>query len=332
MPIRPFKLPADIDTLLAIIEPAFQYPENEAWSLQTDEMESMAETLNSVRRLWPLMRGLQLFVPSLRDLLAGFVWEEDGQAVGLANVDRRGTSRRWIIGNVAVLPAYRQRGIARALVQACIDLARARDAQQIVLDVVAGNDPAYTLYERLGFTPYSGSAMLDFEGEAVRGPLRLPRGYHAAKITPFDWQPRFALAQRIQPEAVSRYEPVDESTFKIPPPLRLLFPLLNRLSGQRAERIVVRDSGGQVVAAAAYHGRTRSGGTNDLSITLDPACPELAAPLVNALLGQVLHLAPGRRVEFEVPAWQPALIDAATAVGFTCRCEFRRMGLLLENA
>lgn len=332
MPIRPFKLPTDVDALLAIIEPAFQYPENEAWSIQTDEMESMTESLDTIRRLWPLMRVLQVFVPPLRDALAGFIWEEDGQAVGLSNVNRRGASQQWIIGNVAVLPAFRKRGIARTLVQACVDLARQRGAQQVVLDVVAGNAPAFTLYERLGFAPYSGSCLLHFEGEAPRAPLRLPRGYHAEKIEDFTWQPRYALAQRIWPEAVRRFEPVEEANFKTPRALRPLIPLFSRLSGQRTERIVVTDSGGQVVATARYRGRTRPGGTNELHVTLDPACPDLAAPLVNALLGQVLHLAPGRRVEFEVPTWQPALIAAAEAAGFTCRCEMRRMGLLLGNA
>ncbi|RPJ18944.1 MAG: hypothetical protein EHM35_21300, partial [Planctomycetaceae bacterium] len=86
MSIRPFKLPGDIPVLVELIPPAFQYPENPEWSVQPDEMENLVDTFNTLRRIWPIFRALQLISPPLRDALRGFVWDEDGKAVGLTNV------------------------------------------------------------------------------------------------------------------------------------------------------------------------------------------------------------------------------------------------------
>src|SRR5690606_24580420 len=133
----------------------------------------------------------------------------DGKMVGSANVLRQGTSDRWYIANVAVLPEYRRRGIARRLVEACMDLARERGARTILLDVVAGNAPAVSLYERLGFEHFSGQAYLTLGGETVLRPAALPQGARLEVGSIFDWRPRYVLAQRITPPHVRRYEPVE---------------------------------------------------------------------------------------------------------------------------
>ena len=53
--------------------------------------------------------------------------------------------------NVAVSPAYRQRGIARELIQALLrELAR-QGSHRLTLEVRASNAPARALYESLGF-------------------------------------------------------------------------------------------------------------------------------------------------------------------------------------
>ena len=51
------------------------------------------------------------------------------------------------IANIAVLPAYRRRGIARALVQA----AQAKPLSRLTLEVRASNEAAIALYRSLGF-------------------------------------------------------------------------------------------------------------------------------------------------------------------------------------
>lgn len=53
--------------------------------------------------------------------------------------------------NIAVDPAFRRRGIARLLLAELVDAARLREADQLFLEVRAGNEPALTLYRDLGF-------------------------------------------------------------------------------------------------------------------------------------------------------------------------------------
>lgn len=65
---------------------------------------------------------------------------------GLAHVLDEG-----YISNVAVAPAYRRRGVARALVTELAQRARALSLSFLTLEVREGNAPAIALYARHGF-------------------------------------------------------------------------------------------------------------------------------------------------------------------------------------
>jgi ribosomal-protein-alanine N-acetyltransferase len=54
---------------------------------------------------------------------------------------------------LAVLPASRRRGVARALVTAAASLAEAAGARRLFLEVAEGNAAARALYAGLGFVP-----------------------------------------------------------------------------------------------------------------------------------------------------------------------------------
>jgi GNAT superfamily N-acetyltransferase len=58
--------------------------------------------------------------------------------------------RGWI-GGVGVVPAYRRRGIARALMEYLLDQARRLGLHSVQLEVITANGPAYALYRSLGF-------------------------------------------------------------------------------------------------------------------------------------------------------------------------------------
>ena len=53
--------------------------------------------------------------------------------------------------NVAVSPASRRQGVARALIAALVSALRERGSKQLTLEVRASNGPARQLYESLGF-------------------------------------------------------------------------------------------------------------------------------------------------------------------------------------
>lgn len=328
MALRPFKLPNDFPVMIDLIEPSFQYPENEEWNVQQDEIESMVDTLNGVKRIWLLFRFIQLVSPPMRDVIRGFVWEEDGKPVGLSNITRMGATDQWMIGNVSVLPEYRRRGIARKLVEACVDFARERKARMVMLDVIAGNTPAYTLYTKLGFDHFSGFTQFDYDSNGTIADVPLPDGYTFEERPIKDWRTGYELARRVTPERVKQYSPVEEGRYRRPAVLNLLAPVVFAAMGSRPLSFVARHDG-QVVASAGIQVRKRAGGINSMAITLDPGCPELAPFLVRKLAGELQRQSPGRRTEFSPKHWQPALIEAAAAAGFTSRADMHSLGMIV---
>ncbi len=77
------------------------------------------------------------------------IMELDGEPIGRLYVDRRKGEIRVI--DIALLPAYRGRGIGGALMQELLDEAAAA-GKKVSIHVEQYN-PAKRLYERLGFTP-----------------------------------------------------------------------------------------------------------------------------------------------------------------------------------
>ena len=56
------------------------------------------------------------------------------------------------INNLAVLPAFRRQGVARALLEHVLKEGSALGARRATLEVRRSNDPARLLYERFGFS------------------------------------------------------------------------------------------------------------------------------------------------------------------------------------
>ena len=331
MSLRPFRLPGDLTMMLDVLPKMFQYPENPEWSTQDDEVENMVDMVSGVRRIWPLFRLLQFLVPALRDAMRGYVWEEDGQPVGLANVIREGTTDQWMIGNVGVLPDYRRRGIAQKLVAASLDYARGRGAKTITLDVVDGNVPAYNLYERLGFEHFSTQSELMFPADTkLPDMVPLPDGYTVAAVSPMDWRPRYELAQRIIPEQEQRYNPVEEGRYRQPAIMRPFIPLLERAFSGRSFVYHAHTTAGQMVGQAHANVRTRAGGINRLRITLDPAHGDLAPYLVRMMLNEMGRTSPGRRIDLQLRHWQATTIEAVLAAGFKRQFDMCTMGIVAE--
>lgn len=337
MPIRPLKLPRDAKLLPDLLVPAFQYPDHPEWGVQADEAESMADQLRGVRHLWPLLAPLRLISAPMRDVLRGVIWEEDGRPVGVTFVMRQGASDRWSISNVAVLPAYRRRGIAQRMVRAAIDTARDHGARTVELAVIAGNTPAIALYERLGFERFDERVMVERDGAdmdpARLAPPSLPPGYRFEEIAFTRWRERFDLARRTTPEAVTRYRPVEPVAYRLPLLFRVPVRVLGPLTGDAQRQVVVRARrGGQVVGVAAYTIRTRAGGVANCEAALDSDHPELAAPLLSYVELQTARRSPGRRLEARIAGWQHALLVAAPEVGLREKLRGLEMGLRLAPA
>lgn len=79
MTLRALRIPQDADGLMDASLAAFQYPENPEWSIGEDEQVALRDQIQSIKRYWPILRVGALFSSTLRHLVNGYVWEEDGK-------------------------------------------------------------------------------------------------------------------------------------------------------------------------------------------------------------------------------------------------------------
>lgn len=159
-------------------------------------------------------------------LATGFVWVEGGELLANASVQRN-TARKdtWIIGNVATQAAHRNRGLGRAVVEACIRYAAARGARYVALQADVTNGPALHLYHKLGFQPcgevthytrrFPDRALEPIEHKAIRKARRSDRAA------------LWALVRRNVPEAFTFAEPFDAAGYR----LGFRWSLMNALNG-----------------------------------------------------------------------------------------------------
>lgn len=83
--------------------------------------------------------------------------QQEGEYVGLCGIyrfDSPRTRHSATIVSLYVRPAWRGLGIARGLVTACLDWARAHGVRIVKLATITTNAPAIRVYERCGFQPY----------------------------------------------------------------------------------------------------------------------------------------------------------------------------------
>lgn len=216
--LRPIDSRRDMAALADLMEAGF------GGALDPEGRRLIAEMRSFGRAGWLGWMAGRFFLPPAAYPL-GYVWSEADRLVGNASilpVDLRGT--RWVVANVAVLPEFRRRGIARSMVVACLDLARRRRASEVMLQVEPENSAAVRLYEQLGFVTVR-----------VRTQFRRPAG-PPPRISPDDarprtaaeWREHYRLAATAYPEGLLWPVPLQARLFRPE-----LLPGLLGLAGQR---------------------------------------------------------------------------------------------------
>ena len=94
-----------------------------------------------------------------------FVAEVDGEVAGAVSLWFQPrlnwtTAQAWI-PDLYVDPAFRRRGAARALLDACVDDARAQGCHRLVLESGHHRAKAHRLYEHYGFQHYARAYALE---------------------------------------------------------------------------------------------------------------------------------------------------------------------------
>lgn len=334
MTLRTFNIKEDVEVMIPLIQAAFHYPEHDEWDLSPEEITGLVDDFSLMRKLYPIFQIGGLFNPSLKAVMRGYIWEEAGQAVGLVNVSTMGLDNQtWVIGNVAVLPEHRRKGIAQQLIQATIGLARQHQIKNVVLEVIAHNLPAVRLYENEGFEIYSKGVQLHRDAALdAPPPPELPEGYRIEPYHVGDWEARYTLMKNITPPQVQDYEPIHRKKFYKSPPIRLLRSFVMILAPMtNTSYLVQHQATNTVVARFACHQRRKAGGINEIEIDLDPQHAILAPYLVNRCVHDTVDYSPGRDIEFRIATWQPDVVQSALDAGFVSRAEWYMMGIHLSQ-
>jgi ribosomal protein S18 acetylase RimI-like enzyme len=330
MSIRKIQLPNDLDILYQLIIDSFQYPENPEWNIDKDEVEGIKDTVATFKRIWPLYRLISWTSPALRDALLGFLWEEDRKPVGLVTIARRGNTDTWLVGNVAVLPDFRRRGIARKLVNTGLNFIREQGGTLAVLDVIDGNLPAYQLYKSLGFEHYTSTMDLFLTSDEVPHLPEAPSGYQIKKITLRDWQIEMEMAKQTVPVYVQAFDPITEARFKKSVLMRFFLNVLSRSQGVRICDFALRNSQTDQIAALGFiAARTRSGGRHSIGLSLPPEKADLVPFLVQYMLHKVNQFSPEHTIESVLWEWRYFAIEEFNKAGFEKRKEGHRLGIIL---
>lgn len=298
--LRPISSPRDMVSVARLVEQAF-----------ADDMDASGRSaMRELRVMGSLFGWADFFSPPGQGTLPGFVWVEAGRIVG--NVTARRLSsfgHGWMIGNVAVDPAWRRRGIARRLMCAAIDLAREQDADWISLQVRSDNAGAHDLYRALGFQDTGETIYFDrsrFDriappGQPVEGRLRAARPSDADRI--------FTLAQATVPDSVRWAEPVYRSSFELGIERRFSNWLTN---SQQTWRVI--EVGDQLWGAAlAEVNRWSQHGQLQLWV-VPPRAGRIEQVLIDSVLAEIA--APVQRMTARLPGQHVAGRVALATRGF----------------
>ncbi len=133
--------PADAGALIDLLDAYARDPMGGGHPLTSEVRAHLAERLSAHPGAFSIIARVRGVPVGLANCFTGF---STFAARPLVNVH-----------DVAVLPAHRGRGIAKALFAAIEGEARARGACKVTLEVLAGNAPATALYASLGYGQYS---------------------------------------------------------------------------------------------------------------------------------------------------------------------------------
>jgi ribosomal protein S18 acetylase RimI-like enzyme len=243
--LRPVNIRTDLAALADLIEIVF-----------ADSMDFNGRAAVNEMRMMSRMGFALSLLAGMNDmtlgLSMGYVWVVDGKIVGNVSIYPANYPHEfgsvWIIANVGTHPDYRGRGIANDLMQASMEMIHKRGGSYAILQVDAENSVARRLYERLGFAYERGWTTWRRSPSA-----RIPATMHEvnAYITrrrPSEWETEYELAKRVRPfeqGGLGWQRPLHPRYFRP----SLLRTINDWLSLRNVERLIIRDSAEQILAA-----------------------------------------------------------------------------------
>jgi ribosomal protein S18 acetylase RimI-like enzyme len=232
--LRPFNALSDLKPVAELIELAFGDALDPTSREMLREMRALAWLLGPAFWLFEALHS------PLADLFGGFVWVEEGSIVGNVTVHlQRGSRRGWFISNLAVHPEHRRKGVARRLLMAGLESARAKGASRISLEVRADNVTAQRLYSALGFRQVDSTTTMHMRQPHTIAPLDAV-GYSLEVVPPGEGQELFLFAEEaLSPEA-REVLPLREKDYWQSLPQRIVGGMGDLLRGRFTYRLATR--------------------------------------------------------------------------------------------
>jgi ribosomal protein S18 acetylase RimI-like enzyme len=292
------------------------------------------QVLGELRQLgrWGILLGMLKFIsPELEDILSGFVWEEDGHIVGNVSVNII-THRlsHWRISNVAVALPFRQKGIARSLMEATVDFIDERGGRKVYLQVRDDNTPALKLYESL-----------DFRSVTAETEMYLPNLPSVPELsTPVEFQPRplrsnestavYALALSATPKSNQRLTPINQIDFETDWIQSLSDGITALTTGKKVYRFVV-DGASKLAAYLQLTTARRGGSPHRLQLLVQPEYEGRVEPdLIRFVLGILAHHHSQAEIQIRLNAEKQKEIEGLESCGFLKRRTLITMELTLQ--
>lgn len=305
--LRRLSLAHDLPALADLLEVAYH-----------DELALTGSTLVERLRQLANMAPLIGIVNRVAAVLDGYVWIEDGKLVGNITLshasETAGVSipQSWAISNVAVLPAYRGRGIGGQLVDAALAYLRTLGARCVLLQVRNDNAPAMALYQHRGFEIYE--TITEYQLQHRRIPPMMGRS--DSRIRPVRWRDGkglVQLARQNQPRVLRRLRQIRRSDLGLAP-WQLFSQALATGLELAAPSTYVAHRNGQLVA----YTHLTSTGSRTFFLKLGLA-PDQDQELVRSLVAIALAAArsrPSSRMLSQVPTEEIQAQAALEALGF----------------
>ena len=145
--LRPIDISRDVPQIVELLRLVF------GEALEVDDSQLLGDDVGA--QVSSLFYRLN---PATSRLGNGFVWLAEGRVVGNVTLLTTKAWDRYLVANVAVHPAFRRRGIARAMMQAATSHVKSRGGRAILLQVVKDNDSAIDLYRSLGYVAVGNMA------------------------------------------------------------------------------------------------------------------------------------------------------------------------------
>lgn len=307
--LRPMEPARDLASVARLVQIAFADELDRSGQAALREMRTMS-------RLGPLLWWLDRASLEFNDLLSGFVWVEEGQVVGNVTLSRAAPgSYRWIISNVAVAEPYRGRGIARALMDAAIELVREWGGKVVTLQVRDDNAPAVHIYRTMGFQEIFGTTYLRLDHALAVESLPMD----AARLRPRDFtgadaHKEYELARAATPEKVQAEHPIRLARYRLGFEERLADWTRLLVGGGRTLRLVLDGTYQFEATITAETGTWWREGR--LSLLVHPASRGQVEKQLISHAMEYLGRWPGRTTRVLHPTYHPQGIEAFKFFGF----------------